>query len=328
MEKYDISIIVAVYNTAAYLEEAMDSIVNQSIKNKEVIVVDDGSTDNSLDILKRYQDKYSFITIIPKKNEGTFLSRIDGMKRASGHYIAFVDSDDVIKTEMFETMLAVAEDENVDVLECGVDILTENMKGKAKGKQRCHDWSRQMVYGRKESSEKVLMNNRFTLPLWKKIYKRTLAEQVVKEIEQIPDYRKKFRDIRNEDEFLTPLLLLFSDTYYGIPDKMYYWRMNTPTSITLECKKNKNKKIQGDIIRIRAAKLVKETAKKIGWNQNELHYMEKKELCAMIQWHQDIKELYWKEKLKNVMEIRKIYTLGELTAIFARQKNTLFEGKK
>ncbi len=106
MEKkqYKISVIVAVYNAEQYLEQCIDSIILQSYKNIELILVDDGSTDNSAAICDRYADQDDRIRVIHKKNEGPTMTCVAGMEAAKGKYFMFVDSDDYVDVKMLEEM--------------------------------------------------------------------------------------------------------------------------------------------------------------------------------------------------------------------------------
>ena len=92
-----VSIIVPVYNVEEYLVKCLDSLVNQTLKEIEIICINDGSTDNSLEILNTYAQKDSRITIIDKKNEGVSAARNTGLNISKGEYIMFVDSDDYLE---------------------------------------------------------------------------------------------------------------------------------------------------------------------------------------------------------------------------------------
>lgn len=113
-----ISVIVPIYNTEKYLEECLDSIINQSYKNLEIILVDDGSKDGSSDICDKYAEKDTRIKVIHKKNEGVAKARNDGISAASGDYLAFVDSDDILNLSMFEKLINNAENNNADISIC------------------------------------------------------------------------------------------------------------------------------------------------------------------------------------------------------------------
>ena len=97
-----ISIIIPVYNVAVYLPRCLDSILAQTYKNLEIILVDDGSKDNSGKVCDEYALKDSRIKVIHQKNQGVSVARNAGLRIAKGDYIGFVDSDDYIETNMYE----------------------------------------------------------------------------------------------------------------------------------------------------------------------------------------------------------------------------------
>lgn len=111
-----ISVIIPVYNTEKYLAQCIDSAINQTYKNIQIILVDDGSTDSSSDICDIYASKYSQITVIHKENGGQSSARNVGMDIANGKYLYFLDSDDSIAENAIEQLVAVAEKENSDVV--------------------------------------------------------------------------------------------------------------------------------------------------------------------------------------------------------------------
>lgn len=111
-----ISIIVPVYNAEKYLIECIDSILNQTYKNIEIILIDDGSTDKSTQICDEYAAKDSRIAVIHKTNEGVSAARNDGLKAANGQLIMFVDSDDWIETDTCETAVSAMEESGADVV--------------------------------------------------------------------------------------------------------------------------------------------------------------------------------------------------------------------
>lgn len=113
-----ISVIVPVYNVDKYLNRCIDSILNQTFKQIEVILVDDGSTDNSPIICDEYSNKYENIKVIHKKNNRVAAARNDGIKIATGKYIALVDSDDWIEPNMLEEMYNKAEEFHTDITMC------------------------------------------------------------------------------------------------------------------------------------------------------------------------------------------------------------------
>lgn len=114
-----VSIVVPVYNVEKYIRKCMDSLVNQSLQDIEIIAVNDGSTDNSISILNEYKEKFpNIIKVYSKTNGGLSDARNYGMKYATGEYIAFVDSDDYVERDMYEKMYNKAKEEDSDMVEC------------------------------------------------------------------------------------------------------------------------------------------------------------------------------------------------------------------
>lgn len=107
-----ISVIVPVYNSELVIERCLESILSQSIDNIEIICVDDGSTDNSVEVIKGLQKKTNKIKIFSQENKGAGNARNFGLKMAKGEYIGFVDADDYIDKEMYRTMYRIARDNN------------------------------------------------------------------------------------------------------------------------------------------------------------------------------------------------------------------------
>ena len=106
-----VSVIIPVYNNSKYLKECIDSVINQTYKKLEIIIVDDCSTDGSIDIIKSYNDK-RIKTIFHKKNKGSASTRNDGIKSASGRYLAFIDSDDYWELDKILKQVKFIKDNN------------------------------------------------------------------------------------------------------------------------------------------------------------------------------------------------------------------------
>ena len=104
-----VSVIIPVYNVEQYVEKSIQSVLNQSMKDIEIILVNDGSTDKSGEICDRYGQKEERIIVIHKENGGLSSARNVGVKAASGDYIGFIDSDDYIESVMYETLYQMAE---------------------------------------------------------------------------------------------------------------------------------------------------------------------------------------------------------------------------
>lgn len=113
-----LSVIVPIYNAEKYLRECLDSIVNQTYKDYEIILVNDGSTDKSPQICRKYQEKYHNVIVVNKENGGLVSARKAGLAKAQGEYIGWVDADDCVVPDMFEKMCNEAEHTNADIVIC------------------------------------------------------------------------------------------------------------------------------------------------------------------------------------------------------------------
>lgn len=122
-----LSVIVPIYNVEQYLDECIKSIVNQTYKNLEIILVDDGSPDNCPELCDIWAEKDSHIKVIHKENGGVSSARNVGLDAATGDFIAFVDSDDYLDSDMYEIMLTQMREHNADMAQCG--IVRENADG-------------------------------------------------------------------------------------------------------------------------------------------------------------------------------------------------------
>lgn len=113
-----VSIIIPIYNTEKYLRKCIDSIINQTYKNLEIILINDGSTDNSKKICDEYKNKDDRIKVINKENSGISATRNMGLDAATGNWMIFVDSDDWVKDDMVEKLLNIAKKENAEIVQC------------------------------------------------------------------------------------------------------------------------------------------------------------------------------------------------------------------
>ena len=153
--KNKVSIIIPVYNASNSIEKCIDSVESQTYKNIEIIAINDGSTDDSINILRRIESKYENIKVIDKKNEGVSITRNKGIKMATGDYIMFVDNDDYIDSDYIETYIKEILIYDYDIVIGG--YRRENNKGKVIKQQYLVDseWSKYIV-----------------LAPWAKLYKR------------------------------------------------------------------------------------------------------------------------------------------------------------
>ena len=124
-KEYGISVIMPCYNIEKYVEETLKSVLNQSFKDYEIICLNDGSTDGTLQILNRYQELYSNIRVISNENHGVAYERNIGIQSSKGKYIYYMDSDDLIKENCLETLYNYAENDNLDVVYFEADSFYE-----------------------------------------------------------------------------------------------------------------------------------------------------------------------------------------------------------
>ena len=127
-EKIKISVMIPVYNTSRYLEKCLTSVLEQSLKEIEIICVNDGSTDNSLEVLKKYQKKDNRIKIVNKSNGGLTSARNEALKLATGEYSLNVDSDDWIKEKYLEDIYNEAKKNDLDILITDIVYAKENKR--------------------------------------------------------------------------------------------------------------------------------------------------------------------------------------------------------
>lgn len=121
--KPKISVLVPAYNVAPWLPDCLDSILAQTYQNLEIIVINDGSTDNTRSILERYIQKDGRIVAIHQKNAGLVAARETGIAHATGDYVTFVDGDDTIAPDMYEHLMANALKYKADISHCGMDFV-------------------------------------------------------------------------------------------------------------------------------------------------------------------------------------------------------------
>lgn len=146
MDNVKVSVVVPVYNTSKYLRECMDSILCQTLKEIEIICVNDGSTDNSLDILDEYADRDSRIHIINQENQGLSCARNAGIHMTKGEYLCFLDSDDMLAVDSLAEMYECAKEKQLDILHYDAECLYENDQLRNK---ECKDsyYTKKKTYG-------------------------------------------------------------------------------------------------------------------------------------------------------------------------------------
>ena len=220
----DISVIVPVYNVARYLPQCLDSIVNQTFEDIEIICINDGSTDDSLEILESYSKKDSRIKIITQENRGLGAARNVGMKHASGRYVFFIDSDDFIKLNTLELLYDNAVSNNSDMV---FYRLYRYIDGKESYNSLFNfkkhfgevDYSN-FTFTYRDAKDFVL-NNGFSA--WIKLYSR-------KFLDSMPDFYFS-EGIAFEDVVPHVKVMIKASRISFIPDFLYYYRSNTDSLV-------------------------------------------------------------------------------------------------
>lgn len=167
-----ISIIVPIYNTEQYLENCLQSLIKQDYKNIEIILVNDGSDDNSLAICNKYKNIDNRIIVIDKEHTGVSDTRNIGINRATGDYIGFVDSDDYINKDMFKKLINGAEKYKCEISMCDL-IETYNLNDETKKYK-----SKYIQMDKKEALEQLLYDKNIGNYVMVKLFKRELFDGI------------------------------------------------------------------------------------------------------------------------------------------------------
>ena len=221
-----ISVIIPVCNVEKFLPECLDSILKQTIKDIEIICINDGSTDNSSDILNEYRAKDDRFIIINQSNSGPSISRNKGVEAANGEFIAFIDSDDfLINDDYFEKLLNACEKYNADIAVASI------LRGNEKKSEYILKIDEEKFSA--EYSEKLLICDVPNLNfVWNKLYRR---ESLLSTGLVFPEHKIY------EDLFYTPQVLFYMNKLVSVPDAVYFYR-NRSNSII----KTRNKKAEDD----------------------------------------------------------------------------------
>ena len=173
-----ISVVVPIFNVENYLEKSLGGIINQSLKNIEIICVDDGSTDKSLSILEKYAKQDNRIIILKQENQGAGVARNYGMSIARGEYITFLDSDDIYEPTMLEKLYYQAIKENLDIAVCRADLYKEETNEFITANWTIHDnlIPEQRPFSSLDVEKNFFMT--FVFWPWDKLYKKSYIEEL------------------------------------------------------------------------------------------------------------------------------------------------------
>lgn len=227
MGRVDVSIVVPVYNAEPYLQQCVDSLLNQTLKEIEIILVDDGSKDTSGTICDSYSRSDRRVRVIHQKNQGQTKARIAGIVQARGAYVHFVDADDWLDVHMEEKMINEAKRNNADIVTC--DTIFHKGKKEIPARQIFIPG----VYGKKQLIStiypKMIYSGKFFYfgiyaAMWNKLFRREL---ILKNIENIDPAVKI-----GEDGLATFASFLDAQKVVVIKDTLYHYRDDNNTSLT------------------------------------------------------------------------------------------------
>lgn len=203
-----VSIIVPVYNVEKYLDKCLDSLVRQTLDSYEVIVVNDGSPDDSQKIIDRYAEKYpEIVRAYNKKNGGLGDARNFGIAKAQGEYVGFVDSDDWVDEKMFEAMYNMAKEENDDIVICDATEINDGWEDGKLSAGYCGPRNGGVI----EHAD-FIAHSLEPAVAWNKLYRKALF------------HITKFATVWYEDIATTPILLSYAERIGYLPVRLYYYR--------------------------------------------------------------------------------------------------------
>lgn len=221
-----VSVIVPIYNVEKYLRQCIESIVNQTYKELEIILVDDGSTDSSLEICLEYKKRDSRIVVMHQDNSGAFKARKNAIRVANGKYVAFVDGDDWIEPDMYYDLVEIMENNHTYMVESGIiDANGYSQKNRKQKLEIGHYKGERFI---NKILPYMLYNGNFfesliSPTIWNKLFLKDAVEIIFNSIE---DGGK----MANDTVITYPYLVKYNDIY--VTDKYYYHYRVVNNSIT------------------------------------------------------------------------------------------------
>lgn len=249
-----ISVIVPVYNSAKYLDECVISIINQTYKNIEIILINDGSTDCSGEICEKYREKYSNIVIVNKENEGVSSARNTGLDIAKGKYIAFCDSDDSLEKTYLKFLYKNMIDTDADLSCCSWHRLGTNS-------ELDDNYTENKIIFGDERYSYILMKDRYGGYPWNKLFKSSIINS---------DGKIRFcNDIAiYEDQLFVFEYIKKSQNICFFDEKLYAYRDTPNSALKQDISEKKLTAILGReaVYKIIKTEVKDETIKSFVWN--------------------------------------------------------------
>lgn len=217
-----VSVIIPVYNGERHLRQCLDSVCNQTLREIEIICVDDGSTDGSYAILQEYARKDSRIKVMQQQNLYAGTARNRGKAQAQGEYLAFWDCDDYFELECLELMYEKATEQQADICVCGGNQYFEDQDLEVISPRHLDEkmLPEQEVFSMEDIPEYIL--NFTCIPAWNKIYKRSFVEA----------QKLDFQPIRNgNDVYFTMNALCLAQSVTTVRKHLVYYRTNQNSSL-------------------------------------------------------------------------------------------------
>lgn len=213
--KSKVSIIIPVYNTEKYISKCIDSIIGQSFTDFDLILVNDGSTDNSGGICDNYALKDERISVVHKPNEGQSSARNAGLDIASGEYISFIDSDDWIDPDFYHKLLDYADAQGADIAACNLYVVNQWDETRPFTPD-----ARSKVYSRGEAIEEIFSNKILTFSPCNKIYKRHVFDDL-----------RFDQNIILEDMDLSYQIIHRANKIAYLEEPLYFYRYNSDSTL-------------------------------------------------------------------------------------------------
>ena len=182
-----VSVIMPIYNAYDYLKPALESVLDQTLREIEIICIDDGSTDSSYELIKEYQKQDERVRIVTETNAGPALARNNGIKRARGEYIAFLDADDFFEPNLLELLYNAAEEKKLDIAVAEYDIYNSRKAVFEKAQPAEHEeiLNQNEVTSKNENPDHILLS--VNGAAWNKLFRRTFV--IEKQLTFLPDVK-------------------------------------------------------------------------------------------------------------------------------------------